>query len=108
MKTYSSLIGKEIKLNSTFKFSPKFIFFSLCTMSFTYFGKTTYYLNALNGNDTLNGLSTSNPWQTIDKINTITLYPGDRFRFCSGQTFLGMFQPVGNGNIINPIIIDHI
>ena len=61
-------------------------------------------MNALNGNDTLNGLSTSTPWQTIDKINTVTLYPGDRVRFCSGQTFLGMFQPVGNGNIINPII----
>ena len=106
MKTYSSMIAIEIKLNSASKFFPKLVLFSLCTMSFTYFGQTTYYLNALNGNDTLNGLSTSTPWQTIDKINTVTLYPGDRIRFCSGQTFLGMFQPVGNGNIINPIIID--
>ena len=71
MKTYSTLIGIEIKLNSAFKFFPKFILFSLSTMSFTYFGQTTYYLNALNGNDTLNGLSTSTPWQTIDKINTV-------------------------------------
>ena len=94
MKTYSSLIGIEIKLNSAFKFFPKFILFSLSTMSFTYFGQTTYYLNALNGNDTLNGLSTSTPWQTIDKINTITLYPGDRVRFCSGQTFWVCFSPL--------------
>jgi hypothetical protein len=70
------------------------------------FGQTTYYINSLNGNDTFNGLSTSTPWQTIEKINTISLNPGDSVRFHSGQTFMGMLKPIGNGNSDNPIIID--
>ena len=84
----------------------KVIFICFLIINFSCFGQTTYYINSINGNDTFNGLSSLSPWQTIDKINTITLYPGDSVRFYSGQTFLGMFQPIGNGNINNPIIID--
>ena len=84
----------------------KFIFICFLIITFSSFGQTTYYINSINGNDTFDGLSSLSPWQTIDKINTITLYPGDSVRFYSGQTFLGMFQPIGNGNINNPIIID--
>ncbi len=45
----------------------------------------SYYLNN-NGNDANDG-SQSNPWKTIDKLNSIQLHPGDTVCFEGGQTF---------------------
>lgn len=96
----------KMNLSMSLNFLFEFIFISFLLTNFSCFGQTTYYINSINGNDSFSGLSSSTPLKTIDKVNTISLSPGDSVRFRSGQTFMGMFQPIGNGNINNPIIID--
>jgi hypothetical protein len=48
----------------------------------------TYYVSPT-GNDSNNGTSTSTPWKTISKVNSVTLSAGDRVLFQGGQTFSG-------------------
>ena len=50
---------------------------------------TTYYVNALIGNDSNNGTSQATPWQTIDggAMNGHTFNCGDSVLFAGGQTF---------------------
>lgn len=50
----------------------------------------TYYISSSAGNDDSNPGSEAQPWKTLDKINTkITLNPGDRVLFKSGDTWEG-------------------
>ncbi|MGB8191917.1 MAG: right-handed parallel beta-helix repeat-containing protein [Chitinophagaceae bacterium] len=49
---------------------------------------TTYYLSS-SGNDSNSGLSSSNAWKTIQKLNTIDLQPGDIVLFEGGSIFTG-------------------
>jgi hypothetical protein len=37
---------------------------------------TTYYVDATNGNDNNDGLSESNAWKTIGKVNSESFQPG--------------------------------
>jgi len=47
-----------------------------------------YYFSAT-GNDTTGEGSQANPWQTIDKLNTLDLNPGDNVYFRAGDMFIG-------------------
>ena len=47
----------------------------------------TYYVDATNGNDNNNGLSTSIAWKTIAKVNSSSFKPGDSVLFKRGCTF---------------------
>jgi hypothetical protein len=49
---------------------------------------TTYYF-ATAGSDSNNGTSTSTPFQTISKANTLKMQAGDTFYFNKGDTFSG-------------------
>jgi len=49
---------------------------------------TIYYVSA-EGNDAWNGLSTDKPFHSINKINTISLRPGDAVLFRRGDLFRG-------------------
>jgi hypothetical protein len=57
-----------------------------------YADNTTYYVDAVSGNDSNSGISTTSPWRTINKANTLNLNPGDRLLFKGGQTFSGNLQ----------------
>jgi hypothetical protein len=48
----------------------------------------TYYVSQ-NGNDANSGLSVKYAWQTIQKINSVELNPGDQVLFEGGQSFPG-------------------
>ena len=54
---------------------------------------TDYYFSA-NGDDAADGLSSSTPWKTIAKCNSIfsSLKPGDRILFNRGDTFYGSLK----------------
>ena len=58
---------------------------------------STYIIDT-NGLDTNTGLSESEPWKTIAKVNSFSFTPGDMIRFKQGQTFVA---PTYQGLIIN-------
>lgn len=62
-----------------------------------------YYVDATGGNDTNNGTSTSTPWQTITKVNSTVLQPGDNVYFKRGETFDGKLDIRESGSSGNPI-----
>jgi len=59
---------------------------------------TTYYIDAVNGDDSNSGTSKNSAWKTIDKANRVVLSGGDKLLFKSGCTFIGQLMPKGNGN----------
>jgi parallel beta-helix repeat protein len=63
---------------------------------------TTYYVDAKNGNDSLSGKTstvsgTNGPWQSIAKVNSAALQPGDQVLFSCGQTWSETLKPSTNG-----------
>lgn len=52
----------------------------------------TYYVSDSQGDDSNTGLSESNPWKTIDKVNTEKFHAGDNVLFKKGDTFEGRIK----------------
>jgi len=65
---------------------------------------TGYYI-AASGNDNNNGTSSSTPFKTIAKLNTIVLRPGDKIFFRRGDTFRGQLNIKQSGTASQPITI---
>lgn len=93
----------------------KFLFQAiLCTWMISSAFATTYYVSP-SGNDNNNGTSTSTPWKTIAKVNTIAsakgnkpkFAAGDQIFFQGGQTFAGnlSFPSGNNGTATSPITV---
>jgi hypothetical protein len=53
----------------------------------------TYYV-ATSGGDDHDGLSPQTPWQSLSRVNTATLKPGDRVLFRRGDQWRGTLLPV--------------
>jgi pectate lyase len=66
---------------------------------------STYYLDADNGNDNNDGISTQTSWKSLAKISTTALSPGDIICFKKGNRFNGHFVVNGSGSSLNPITI---
>lgn len=66
----------------------------------------TYYVSS-SGDDTNSGLSPGDAWQTIDKVNSRNIKPGERVLFEGGKTFTGnlYLAPGDAGDSSNPVII---
>ncbi len=66
---------------------------------------TTYYVSST-GSDANDG-SVSNPFQTIAKVNALTLLAGDSVLFKAGESFGGELhlKPQHSGTALNPVII---
>lgn len=54
-----------------------------------------YYVNSANGSDANAGTSAKAPFGSIEKINALTLKPGDRLLFAAGQVFTGEIRLLG-------------
>jgi hypothetical protein len=65
-----------------------------------------YYIDAVNGSDSNDGLSADKAWKTISKVNSTTFQPADRILFKSGCEWTGQLHPKGSGRENNPIRID--
>ena len=64
----------------------------------------TYYVDVTNGNDSNNGLSEINSWQTIAKVNASEFQPGDQVLFQRGETWRGTVLTIpSSGTSGNPI-----
>ena len=77
----------------------------LCLTSLVAYS-TDYYVSS-SGNDSANGISSSTPWQSIAKVNSVFsgLNPGDRILFKRGDRFSGTLQVSRSGLSGNPITI---
>ncbi|KAB7729364.1 hypothetical protein F5984_17220 [Rudanella paleaurantiibacter] len=68
-------------------------------------GQSTYYLSST-GRDSNNGLTIDSPFQTLDRINSVILKPGDKVLFRRGDIFRGTLRIQQSGTAVNPIIFD--
>ena len=68
---------------------------------------TTYYVSTLNGNDNNSGTAQDQAFYSLQKINEITLQPGDKVLLESGSIFTnGYLHIKGSGTAEAPIVID--
>jgi len=64
-----------------------------------------YYIDAINGSDSNDGMSFLKAWKTLDQINTKTFNPGDSILFKCTCEWIGQLQPNGSGVQNHPIYI---
>lgn len=64
-------------------------------------GAATYYVSA-SGKDSNDGLSPRSAWQTLDRVNSAALKPGDSVLFRRGDVFRGQLRPV-SGDATGPV-----
>lgn len=65
----------------------------------------TYYVSAL-GNDSNSGTSSSAPWKSLAKVNSIVLQPGDTVRLRKGDTWTGGIVTAQSGTSAAPITLN--
>jgi len=63
---------------------------------------TSYYVDPA-GDDSHSGMSTSNAWRTVGKVNSIALQPGDAVYFKSGGLWRETLKPHNGGTAGNPV-----
>lgn len=63
----------------------------------------TYYVNAINGNDSRTGLSEITAWKTIAKVNASRFNPGDQILFKRGEIWRETLVVPSSGVSGNPI-----
>ncbi len=59
---------------------------------------TTYYVDSVAGNDSNAGTSTSTPWQSLAKVDSMTFAPGTQVLFKAGDSWTGTLTPHGSGS----------
>jgi len=64
---------------------------------------TTYYIDCQRGIDSNAGTSPASPWKTLDKVNGVTLAPGDSVLLMRGTRCEGVLRPKGSGRPGEPI-----
>jgi hypothetical protein len=65
-----------------------------------------FYVDSINGNDSNSGLAESLAWQTIAKVNSFDLQPGDTVMFRKGLTYFGGLAITHSGTNNAPITFD--
>lgn len=66
---------------------------------------TTYYLDAVRGNDSGNGNSVSAPWKSLNKLKGVLLKAGDKVLLKRGCTFIGELEISAQGTDARPVVI---
>ena len=64
-----------------------------------------YYISQSLGNDNNNGLSSLSPFQSLTRVNSLSLSAGDSVLFKSGERWEGMLWPKGSGTSNAPITV---
>ena len=82
------------------------ILLAICFYSLSFICHASdYYVSASQGSDTNSGLTAELAFQSLVKVNSLGLLPGDRVLFKSGDAWSGMFWPKGSGTKTLPIRI---
>ncbi len=69
-------------------------------------GATTYYVSSSSGDDGNSGTSTGSPFETLAKVNTVTLAPGDQVRLFCGDVWRAERLIIDNsGTAAQPITV---
>ena len=68
-------------------------------------GQTTYYVSSI-GNDASNGKASSTSFQSLDKVNSLSLQAGDSVLFRRGDTFRGTLVIRSSGSANHPVVFD--
>ncbi|MEJ7694911.1 malectin domain-containing carbohydrate-binding protein, partial [Daejeonella sp.] len=63
-----------------------------------------YYFSTSAGDDNNGSNTSTTPWQTLGKLNSLNLMPGDQVLFKRGDTFVGTISATHAGSSGNPII----
>jgi Right handed beta helix region len=67
---------------------------------------TDYYVNALSGNDTNKGTSQEKPFESLEKVSSLALKPGDKVLLANGMVFSGSLELEDiEGTAMQPITI---
>lgn len=66
----------------------------------------TYYLDATGGNDNNSGVTASQAWKSLEKVNGMTFGPGDKLLLKKGEVFSGQLEIKGKGTPTSRIVID--
>ena len=74
------------------------LLFGLCIPVFASPSGTSYYIDAVSGNDENDGTSPEKAWKSATKANEHTFVPGERLLLKRGQTHGGNFIPKGSGS----------
>ena len=64
-----------------------------------------YYVDAINGEDSNNGLSAETAWKSLSNVNSITFQPGDQVLLKRGCVWNGGLTLHGSGNSTYPIYL---
>ncbi len=67
---------------------------------------TIYYVSSINGSNSNDGLSEQTPFETLNKINEISLNPGDKVLLEKGSVFASQFLHIKECGDINGEIIE--
>ncbi len=81
------------------------IFALIVSSAHSAFG-ATYFLDAMNGNDSLSGTTPAVAWKSLTKFNAATFQPGDTVKLRAGSVWTGAMQVKGAGTSGHPIVVD--
>jgi hypothetical protein len=87
-----------------YNFFLKITFLSLLIGFYTNAGFAAIYYVSNTGNDSNSGLSSSLPWKSLTKVNSVTFLPGDQVLFQRGDTFYGTITVKSSGTSSAPIV----
>src|SRR5215204_4480803 len=65
---------------------------------------TTYYVDSVNGSDGNSGVSAGSPFRSLDRLEGITLLPGDQVLFARGSVFSDQLDVRFSGTADAPIV----
>ncbi len=87
----------------------KFIIYLLMAFAlFSCSSENTYYLDAVNGDDSNSGHSPGSAWATLDQVNKLQLQAGTKILLANGSRFEGCIELKNvSGSIENPILISN-
>jgi len=68
---------------------------------------TTYYVDAVNGDDSRDGTSEAKAWKTFKNVNQRKFQPSDHILLKAGSVWNEQLYPKGSGSEGRPIIIDY-
>ena len=76
---------------------------SILIIHFSMLSFAAKYYVSNSGNDSNSGVTTSLPWKTLAKVNTVTFQPDDQVLFNSGEIFVGQLTILSSGTSGHPI-----
>lgn len=66
---------------------------------------TSYFIDCAYGNDSNSGTSTTQPWLSMNRVNSTIFKPGDVISFQRGTQCVGTLAPRGSGTGSSPIVV---